>query len=88
MTFGEYVRHCRLGDGLQLTAVARKVGISKQMLSQMERNIKPPLLPKWWHKLDLAVPSSAFDALKRRYMVPCVHCAGAGKVMPNVVYSA
>ena len=55
MTFGEYVRHCRLGDGLGLNAVARSVGISKQMLSQMERNIKPPLLPtssRWAFRLS------------------------------------
>ena len=88
MPFGEYVRHCRLGAGLGLTAVARSVGISKQMLSQMERNIKPPLLPKWWHKLSLVVPSIAFDELKRRYMVPCVHCAGRGKVKPDVAHDA
>jgi len=85
MTFGEYVRHCRLRDGLMLTAVASEVGISKQMLSQVERNVTPPLMPKWWFRLEDAVPSITFDELKKRYAVPCVHCSGTGRSFPDIV---
>lgn len=86
MTFGEYVRRCRLDDGLALITVANSMGISKQMLSQMERDKKPPLLPKWWYKLEDAVPSIRYDELKKRYAVECIHCKGRGRVMPDVVY--
>lgn len=85
MTFGEYVRHRRQADQLTLTEVAARIGISKQMLSHVERNINAPLRPKWWHRLERAVPSVVFDELKKRYAVTCVHCGGLGKVTPDVV---
>ena len=85
MTFGEYVRHRRLADGLTLTEVARSVGVSKQMLSHVERNINAPLVPKWWYRLENAVPSITFDELKKRYAVTCIHCGGLGHTYPDVV---
>ena len=85
MTFGEYVRHRRLADGLTLTEVADRVGISKQMLSHVERNINAPLQPKWWYAIEATIPSVVFDELKRRYAVTCKHCGGMGKVIPDVI---
>ena len=88
MTFGEYVRHRRLADGLTITEVAKRVGISKQMISHVERNINAPLQPMWWHRLAMSIPSVAFDELKKRYAVTCIHCGGVGKVMPDVADGA
>tara|TARA_R110000824_G_scaffold29901_2_gene99003 strand:+ start:410 stop:676 length:267 start_codon:yes stop_codon:yes gene_type:complete len=84
MTFGEYVRYCRTKDGLPLTDVAATVGISKQMLSQVERGSAAPLLPKHWFKLDHAVPSVRYDELKKRYTVTCPLCSGSGRSNPDV----
>ena len=84
MTFGEYVRYCRTNDKLKIIEVARAVGISKQMLSQVERGVSAPLLPKWWFQLDHAVPSIKYDELKKRYTITCPACNGSGRSNPDV----
>ena len=66
-------------------ADAKSVGVSKQMLSHVERNINAPLVPKWWYRLENAVPSITFDELKKRYAVTCIHCSGLGHTYPDVV---